>query len=243
MATAHASPDAARYVALAEAHTAHGAVVAVDVLRAFTTAAYALAAGARHIILVASVDEALAIKSADRSILAMGEEHGHRPPGFDLSNSPAAVAAADVRGRVIVQRTSAGTQGVVAARAATRLWCASLVVASATAAAVRASGLGTPTYVITGRLAEAGPASGSDDRATAGLIERARLGLPLEADRTAHDVATSDEAAHTISHGIASAPPEDIDLATRVDAFDFAMEVVRAPEGLRLERRPGASAR
>jgi hypothetical protein len=50
-------------------------------------------------------------------------------------------------------------------------------------------------------------------------------------------VATSEEAAHTVAHGVANAPPEDIDLATRVDAFDFAMEVVRTPTGLRLERR------
>jgi 2-phosphosulfolactate phosphatase len=229
----------ARYVTTAEAGEVSGPVVVVDVLRAFTTAAYALAAGARHLLLVASVDEALAMKAADPTLIAMGEAHGHRPMGFDYSNSPVAIVAAGaaLRDRIIVQRTSAGTQGVVAARAASRAWCASLVVASATAAAVRAFGDGPPTYVLTGRFPEAGPGSGSDDRVTAELIERARLGLPLEADRAARDVATSEEAAHTVAHGVASAPPEDIELATRVDAFDFAMEVVRTPAGLRLERR------
>jgi phosphosulfolactate phosphohydrolase-like enzyme len=48
--------------------------------------------------------------------------------------------AVDLDGRDLVQRTSAGTRGVIAARSATRLWCASLVCASATAAAVRDSG-------------------------------------------------------------------------------------------------------
>ena len=129
-----------------------GAVVAVDVIRAFTTAAYAFGAGARHIFLVDSVDEALALKQADPDVLLMGEDRGRRPAGFDFSNSPVAVADADLEGRVLVQRTSAGTRGVVAARSATRLWCASLVCASATAAAVRASGLGSPTYVITGNF-------------------------------------------------------------------------------------------
>ncbi len=122
----------------------------IDVLRAFTTAAYAFAAGARHIYLVADVDEALAFKAATPGVLAMGEIHGRRPPGFDFSNSPTEVAAADLTGRVVVQRTSAGTQGVVAARSAARLWCAGLATASATATAVRASGLGPPAYVITG---------------------------------------------------------------------------------------------
>ncbi len=140
----------ARFVPTAEADRATGAVVVVDVLRAFSTAAYALAAGARHVYLVRGVDEALAFKAAVPGSLAMGEEHGRRPPGFDFANSPTELADADVDGRVIVQRTSAGTQGVVAAAAATRLWCAALVTASATARAVAASGLGAPTYVITG---------------------------------------------------------------------------------------------
>jgi len=228
-----------RFVTTAEAGAASGPVVVIDVLRAFTTAAYALAAGARYVLLVATVEEALAMKVADPAILAMGEQHGHRPDGFDLSNSPLAIVAAGdaLRGRVLVQRTSAGTQGVVAARAATRLWCASLVVASATAAAVAGSGLGTPTYVITGRFPDAGPSSGSDDRATAELIERARVGRPLEAERTAQEVRESEEAEHTIGHGPVSAPQEDIELATRVDAFDFAMEAVRMHGGIRLERR------
>jgi 2-phosphosulfolactate phosphatase len=233
---------AARFVTTAEIGGITGAVVAVDVLRAFTTAAYALAAGARHVYLVATVAEALAMTAADPEILAMGEEHGHRPAGFDFSNSPAAIMAAGpaLRDRVIVQRTSAGTQGVVAASAASRLWCASLVVASATAEAVRAAALGAPTYVLTGRDPARGPESGSDDRLTAELIERARQGLSLEADRTARAVAASPEAAHTLALGPDSAPPADIELATRVDAFDFAMEAVRTPAGIRLERRaPG----
>ena len=82
------------------------------------------------------------MKAADPDVFVMGEDRGRRPLGFDFSNSPVEVAAADLDGRASVQRTSAGTRGVVAARSATRLWCASLVCASATAAAVTASGLG-----------------------------------------------------------------------------------------------------
>jgi 2-phosphosulfolactate phosphatase len=236
MAVADPRPGA-RYVTTAEAGEVAGPVVVVDVLRAFTTAAYALAAGARHLLLVATVGEALAMKAADPTLLAMGEEHGHRPAGFDYSNSPVAIVAAGpaLRGRVIVQRTSAGTQGVVAARSATRLWCASLVCASATAAAVRSAGLGTPTYVISGWSAHA-PGSGEDDVATAHLIERARLGMPLEATATARSVATSDEAARTLVIGPGHVDPGDIERAVAVDAFDFAMEVRRVRDGLRLDR-------
>jgi 2-phosphosulfolactate phosphatase len=224
----------ARFVPRWEVADVTGAVVVVDVIRAFTTAAYAFAAGARHIFLVDSVAEALAMKNTDRGVLAMGEDFGRRPPGFDLPNSPVAVAAADLDGRVLVQRTSAGTRGVVAARSATRLWCASLVCASATAAAVRASGLGDPTYVITGRFEDRPGANGADDLATAELIDRARLGQERDAERTGYFVANTDEARRTLTLGDGHVDPDDIAYATRVDAFDFAMEVQRIGDRLRL---------
>ncbi len=225
----------ARFVAPAAAHDMAGPVVVIDVLRAFTTAAYALAAGARHVYLVAGVDEASVFKAARPGVLAMGEEHGRRPAGFDFANSPTEIAQADLHDRVMVQRTSAGTQGVVAARSATRLWCAALVCASATAAAVREAGLGPPTYVITGWGSDA-PESGEDDLATAELIERARNGQDLDAEATARLVAGSREAERTLAIGPGHVHPEDIERAVAVDAFDFAMEVTRRPEGLRLDR-------
>jgi 2-phosphosulfolactate phosphatase len=213
-----------------------GPVVVVDTIRAFTTAAYALAAGAREIVLVDSVADALEFKAAHPGTLAMGEDGGLRPDGFEFPNSPAIVGAADLAGRTIVQRTSAGTRGVVAAQSADRLWAASLACASATARAVEAAGLGVPTYVITGWVADRPERAALDDTLTAELIERARLGQPLDAAATTQAVLASDEAVHTLALGAAHVHPDDIVLATRVDAFDFAMEVHR--ESDRLVLRP-----
>lgn len=224
-----------QYVGTNEISQVAGAVVVIDVIRAFTTAACALDAGARHVYLVGGVDEALAFKAATPGALAMGEDHGRRPEGFDLSNSPAQAARADLDGRVVVHRTSAGTQGVVAARSATRLWCASLVVASATAAAVKQAGLGDPTYVITGRFADR-PERGDDDLETAAHIEAIRLGEAPDPRAVARRVAESDEAATTLALGAGHVDPADIDLATDVDRFAFAMEVTRGHLGLRLDR-------
>ena len=210
-----------------------GAVVVVDVIRAFTTAAYAFASGAAEIYLVGTVDEALAFKAAHPGVLAMGEDHGLRPDGFDLPNSPSMAREADLDGRMMVQRTSAGTQGAVRAVDATRLWAASLVVASATARAVETADLGPPSYVITGRF-EDRPDRGADDVLTAELIERARVGQPLEARATAAALRSTDEAARTLLLGSPHVDPRDIELAAAVDAFDFAMEVERAELGLRL---------
>jgi 2-phosphosulfolactate phosphatase len=224
-----------RYLARWELGGVDGAVVVVDVIRAFTTAAYAFASGAAEIYLVGTVDEALAFKSAHAGSWAMGEERGLRPDGFDFPNSPAMVRDADLDGRTLVQRTSAGTQGVVCAVDASRLWAASLVVASATARAVDEAGLDEPAYVITGRF-EDRPDGGADDVLTAELIERARTGRPLEAVATAAALLATEEAAKTLALGPEHTDPCDIELAAAVDAFDFAMEVERTDLGLRLVR-------
>jgi 2-phosphosulfolactate phosphatase len=224
----------ARHLARWQLAGVRGAVVVVDVIRAFSTAAYAFGAGARQIYLVDSVDEALALKAALPGALAMGEDRGLRPDGFDFPNSPAMVSRADLAGRTLVQRTSAGTRGVVAAVDADRLWAASLACASATARAVDAAGLGDPAYVITGRFEDRPDRDAADDVLAAELIERARTGAPLDADRTSAALMTTEEAAKTLALGPAHCDPIDIELAARVDAFDFAMEVERTPLGLRL---------
>jgi 2-phosphosulfolactate phosphatase len=229
--------DDARYLPRWQIGEVTGAVVAVDVIRAFTTAAYAFAAGAREIWLVGDVDDALEFKRRHAGVLAMGENHGRKPDGFDFSNSPVQISQVDLDGRTIVQRTSAGTRGVVAARSAARLWCASLVCASATARAVNESALGPPTYLITGRWPDAEHSSGDDDLVTAQLIERARVGAPLDVESTALYIAQCEEARFTLGLGGDDVDPDDIEYATRVDAFDFAMEIRRTGSGLRLDRR------
>lgn len=207
-----------------------GAVVVIDVLRAFTSAAYAFAGGAQRIVLVDSVQEALQLKDEHPSWWAMGEDQGKRVRGFDLTNSPVEVAAADVAGRTLVMRTTAGTRGVVACRSAQRVWAAGLVTASATARAVSAAGLGEPHYVVTGSWPGRSLA-GDDDWWTAELIERAREGKPLAAAETAAQIRASAEAEFTLGLGTGNAHPEDVEYALRTDLFDFAMEAVRAPSG------------
>ena len=170
--------------------------------------------------------------------LLIGSWRGGRwPVGFDLSNSPVGASIADLDGRTIVQRTSAGTQGLVAARSATRMWTASLVCASATAAAVNTSGLGAPTYVITGRFPDRPDDSGEEDVLAASFIEGVRRGEPVDPVATADAVPDTDDARHTLLLGPEHVHPDDIDYCVRVDHFDFAMEVERTARGLRLVRR------
>jgi 2-phosphosulfolactate phosphatase len=101
---------------------AKGVVAIIDVFRAFTTAAVALANGASRIVMVGSIQQALALRASGAGQVCMGEVSGRAPDGFDFGNSPFEVSKVDFRGKTIIQRTSAGTQGIVAAGQAERLY-------------------------------------------------------------------------------------------------------------------------
>jgi 2-phosphosulfolactate phosphatase len=98
------------------AKRATGWVAVIDVFRAFTTAAVALANGASSIVMVRTVEEALELRDAGIGQICMGEVRGRAPPGFDFGNSPFEISGVDFGGQTIIQRTSAGTQGIVAAK-------------------------------------------------------------------------------------------------------------------------------
>src|SRR5689334_22015442 len=115
------------------ASQARGVVIVIDVIRAFTVAAYAFAGGAQRLLLVRTVEEAHALRTRFPEALLVGEIGGRLIPGFDLNNSPSLVIATHVSGRTLIQRTGAGTQGAVNATNATRILLCSLTNACATA--------------------------------------------------------------------------------------------------------------
>ena len=114
------------------AREAKGLTVIIDVFRAFTTAAYVMANCAKKIIPVGSVEEAFKLREEHPNWIIMGEVDGKTVPGFDYGNSPADVMNLDFRDRTLIQRTSAGTQGIVNAQQAEELMVGSFVVAEAT---------------------------------------------------------------------------------------------------------------
>jgi 2-phosphosulfolactate phosphatase len=126
-----------RRVNLQEATLAQGVVIVIDVIRAFSVAAYAFSGGAQRLWLVRSVQDAFALREHEPNALLAGEVGGRLIPGFDFNNSPSLMAAADVNGRLLIQCTGAGTQGAVGAVNATHMLICSLVNAKATAISVR----------------------------------------------------------------------------------------------------------
>ena len=128
-------------------------VVVIDTLRSFTTAAVALARGARAVYPVEGVAAALALVADLPGALSIGAIGGGDPvDGFDFGNSPAQLQQADLRGRPVVMTTAAGVRGLQRYRPARQLYAASLVCARATAAAIR-SGNDERAHAMVTRLA------------------------------------------------------------------------------------------
>ena len=91
-------------------------VVVIDVLRASTTIATALANGARAVIPADSSDEVVTrAKAFERSEVKLAGERQMRPiPGFDLGNSPREFTRETVEGKTVLLSTTNGTAAIAA---------------------------------------------------------------------------------------------------------------------------------
>ena len=117
---------------------AGGIVVVIDVLRASTTIATALAHGAAGVRAVPTVDEARRAAAAmGGSALLGGERGGVRIEGFALGNSPLEYTRDRVAGRSLVVTTTNGTAALDACRGAREIVIGALVNRAAVARAVR----------------------------------------------------------------------------------------------------------
>lgn len=130
-----------------------GAVVVLDVFRASNTI-IALVAGGARVCLLASEDQARALKGAHPDWALLGERQGVRLPGFDGDNSPAAVSRADYRQKTAILTSSNGTQALARLRAAGPVFYGSLTNASALTERLRQINPDSMTFLAMGRAGE-----------------------------------------------------------------------------------------
>jgi 2-phosphosulfolactate phosphatase len=202
---------------------ATGVVAVIDVFRAFTTAAVALANGATRIIMVSSVEEALALRDAGIGQICMGEVRGRAPEQFDFGNSPFEIGGVDFSSKTIIQRTSAGTQGVVAAATrADRLYAASLVTADAT---VRAMLAGKPEQISIVAMGGEGLKRTDEDEVCAIHLRNRLEGRLGDREAIRRLILAGGEVARFHDVARQHLHPEDVDIAIDVDRFNFAIRV------------------
>ena len=211
---------------------ATGVVVAIDVIRAFTTAAFALAAGARDIVPVGTVEQALQLRARFPDALLMGEVGGYPIEGFDFGNSPSALLGQNLAGRRMIQRTSAGTQGLVLSLKAEALFAGSLVCAAATARAITHSAPALVTLVATGVFPGR---DGDEDLACADYLAALLRGEPIDTAALIRRVRESDAGRIFSNPDDPVFPSSDLELCVDINRFDFALHVERS-DGLLVMR-------
>ncbi len=220
------------YTDLETCHAATGVVIIIDVLRAFSTAAYAFWRGAKEILLVSTVEEALSLKSQIPNSKAMGEVGGLPPEGFDFGNSPTFILEQDLSGVTLIQRTGAGTQGAVRSRNAQVMLASSFVVTNATVQHISRLGIDEVTFVITGKWDE----RGDEDLAYAEYLESLLKGEHPDTEPFVRRVYESRDALQHLDPAGIAFPLSDLDYCTQIDRFDFSMPITR--EDGRLIMRP-----
>lgn len=181
-------------------------VLVIDVLRATTTAITYLERGADALLLTATPDVALALRSdgvrgdGEPTPYLLGGERGGLPiPGFDFGNSPVEAAAQNFTGRTVVMNTTNGTGAAhTAAQTGKHVFLAALTNAHAAARRARATAteeiaivcagtderVGLEDVYAAGVLAEYLLAMGEssiDDGARIALTVRRSSGNPLDA--------------------------------------------------------------
>ncbi len=219
---------------IAGAREARGLAVIIDVFRAFSVAAYCMARGAREIVLVGEVQQALDLRARFPDALLIGEVYGRSIDGFDFGNSPTRIAesARDFAGRTLIQRTSAGTQGVVNATGADEIMLGSFLCAGALVAHIRQR---NPAIVSIVGMGDAGVSKTDEDEALSDYLAACLRG---EAAPVAPylEKARNGQAGKRFDDNHADAPRTDVDYCLQADKFDFALRVARE-DGLLVARK------
>jgi 2-phosphosulfolactate phosphatase len=129
----------------------------------------------------------------------------------------------DLRGRVIIQRTGAGTQGIARSVNAEKIFAASFVVAGATVRSVQRLAPDEVTFVITGETYD----GGAEDFACAEYLHAMLKGDRPDPTPYLERARTSDDAKVFHDPDMPQFPESDIILCASLDRFDFAMPVIK----------------
>lgn len=180
------------HVAFTPAEAAEAPVgVVVDVLRATSTIAQALASGYSRVLCVGEIGAARRLRAATPDSLLGGERGAVRVEGFDVGASPREFLEA--RAGTLVLSTTNGTQAILAAAAR----CDSVVLGSLLNLEALASALRQRGDDVAVLCAGFKGAFALDDAYCAGRIVQLLAGEPTDAAKAAAVVADAYPDAHT----------------------------------------------
>ena len=209
----------------AEEGSAHVGIV-VDVVRATSSMAQALAAGYERILCCAEIDDARALRASlgDEAVVG-GEREGVVVPGFDVGASPREFAGG-ARAKTLILTTTNGTRAILtAAERCELVLLGSLLNLSAVVGAAQAAG-GDVAILCSGFKG----AFALDDAYCAGRIVAALDGEPTDAAIAAETISAAWPSALDGLRARTYGPPgleADIEFCAQVDLLETVPRYTR----------------
>lgn len=207
------------------ARQARGLTVIIDVFRAFGTACYIMNNGAEKIIPVSEVSEAFQLKKYNPEYILLGEEFEKIIPGFDYGNSPSHVLHVDFTGKIIVQRTSSGTLGIVNAIHADELITGSFVNARAIIQYILKQ---KPVNVSLVCMGYAALRPIEEDNLCAEYIAKTLKDIPVDFERMVSIIKNTSAKRFYDPANADFSPPEDVDLCLDLNRFNFVLKAEKS---------------
>lgn len=202
------------------ARNATGLTVVIDVCRAFSTAAFLVSRGAKEIYTVGTVQEAFRLHEQMADCLLAGEVKGRKPEGFDLGNSPSEILASDTIGQRVIQRTSAGTQGIINAANADEILTGAFVNARAIVRYIQRARPETVSFVCMGLE---GARECVEDTLCAEFLCGLLTGRELNFSEVAEQIRESETGEKFRNPAYPWYPEKDLELCLSLDLFDFVL--------------------
>lgn len=115
-------------------------VIVIDVLRATSVIISALKNGAKSVVPVTSVEEALETKKKLENVILGGERKAQKIEGFELSNSPLEYGSTAVYDKNVILTTTNGTHAISKSSAANKVYIGALLNARAVSEKVAEGG-------------------------------------------------------------------------------------------------------
>lgn len=210
------------------ARNARGLTVIIDVFRAFSVECYAIDSGALKIIATGSVEEAFRLGKKYRNSVLIGERNEKKVDGFDLGNSPTEVLQADLKDKVVIHSTTAGTNGLINAVNSDIVIAGSFVNAAAIARYIKAI---NPENVSLVGMGYRATESADEDILCAEYIKALIEGQDADFTKRISDLRQTSGLRFFLPENAGFSPPTDFFLCTIPDRFNFVLKGTKRFDG------------
>ncbi len=210
------------------AKKAKGITVIIDVFRAFSVACYAYDSGASRIIVTNDVEKAFALKRSYTNTILIGERNERKIEGFDFGNSPTEILKENLKGKTVIQTTTAGTRGLISAVNASMLITGSIVNASAVIRFIKAA---NPREVSLVAMGYRGKISAEEDLLCAEMIAAGLNDKSGDFQKRIDELRNGSGNRFFDPGNLDFSPPTDFFLCTMTNRFDFILKAERRFDG------------